>query len=126
MIMSGWILPDSHTVECKTCSITRKHLEVVRTYFSNLKNKDYSCYESVMLEFFKLRTQKKVSDIEEFAIVKLGWIKIVDQPIKVIFYSSESPLEIISELYSNFGYHLIPISQGESIINICVPSEILI
>ncbi len=126
MIMSGWILPDSHAVECKTCSVSRNHLEIVRIYFANLKQKDYSCYESVMLEFFKLRTQKKVSDIEEFAIVKLGWVKIIDQPIKAIFYSSESPLEIISQSYSQFGYHPIPIYHDESIINICVPSEILI
>ena len=126
MIMSGWILPDSHTVECKTCSVSRNHLEVVRTYFANLKKRDYACYESVMLDFFELRAQKKVSDIEEFAIIKLGWIKIIDQPIKAIFYSSQSPLEVLNKSYLRLGYHSIPIFQNENIINICVPSETLI
>jgi len=126
MIMSGWILPDMYHVECKSCSHLKAHTQIVKRYLDNLKEKDFACYSEIMQEFFKLRTRKKVFDLEDFAVLKLGWIKIIDHPIKVVFYSNESPLELLIDRYKNLGYTTISCYEKQSIINICIPSQELI
>ncbi|MBQ8043444.1 MAG: hypothetical protein IJ272_04770 [Clostridia bacterium] len=126
MIMSGWILPDMHNVECKSCSHSKAHAQIVKRYLDNLKQKDYACYKETIQEFFRLRNKKKVLDFEDFAVLKLGWIKIIDQPIKVVFYSNESPIELLIDRYKNLGYTTISSYEKQSIINICIPSQDLI
>jgi len=126
MIISGWILPDMYEVKCDSYSTTNGHKGVVKRYLSKLKNKDYKCYVEIIHDFLKLRTRKKVLDIEDFAVVKLGWIKVINSPIKVIFYSPESPMELLVKRYSNIGYFPIPIDEKQSIINIFIPSKELI
>ena len=126
MIKSGWILPDMYEVECKSCSNVKLHLNIVKNYLDNLKKLDYACYKEVMQTYFKLRNQKKVLDLEDFAVLKLGWIKLIDQPIKVVFYSNESPLELLIARYKNLGYTPISSYEKQTIINICISSEQLI
>ena len=126
MIMSGWILPDVYNVECKSCSQTKAHTQIVKKYLDNLKHKDYYCYKQIMEDFFKLRTQRKIIDLEDFAVIKLGWIKIIDFPIKVVFFSAESPIELLVQRYVKLGYTAISTFDRQSIINVAVPSQELI
>ena len=126
MIMSGWILPDMYGVECISCSHSKAHLQIVNKYLENLKSKDYPCYKEIMNEFFKLRTQRKVIDLEDFAVMKLGWVKIMDHPIKIIFYSPESPIEFLIHRYAKLGYTTISTFDKQSIINIYISSQELI
>ncbi len=126
MIMSGWILPDVYSVECKSCSQAKAHTQIVKRYLDNLKLKDYNCYKEIMQEFFKLRTRRKIIDLEDFAVMKLGWIKVIDFPIKIVFYSPESPIELLIERYKKIGYTTISTFDRQSIINVCIPSQELI
>ena len=126
MIMSGWILPDMHDVECKSCANSKAHTQVVKKYLDSLKVKDYRCYKEIMQEFFKLRTQRKIIDLEDFAVMKLGWIKIIDCPIKIVFYSPESPIELLIQRYRKIGYTTIATFDRQGIINVCIPSQELI
>ena len=89
MIMSGWILPDMYEVKCESCSRVNGHLAIVKQYLAHLKQIDYNTYAEILNQFYRLRTLKKVLDLEDFAVVKLGWIKVLDSPIKIVFYSVE-------------------------------------
>lgn len=126
MITSGWILPDMHQVKCYSYSPTNNHLDVIKKYLSALKAKDFNCYVEIMNEFYKLRARKKVTDLEDFAVVKLGWIKIINLPIKVVFYSPASPMELLIERYKQLNYTAIMLDERLSIIYIPIPSSKLI
>lgn len=126
MIMSGWILPDMYEVKCLSYSSTNGHLEIIKEYLSKLKLKDSKCYSEILHEYYSLRTRKKVLDLEDFAVIKLGWIKIINSPIKVVFYSPESPMELLVCRYSKLGYSLIPIDEKQNIISVFIPSKELI
>lgn len=126
MIMSGWILPDMYNVECMSCSHSKAHLQIVKKYLDNLKHKDYHCYKEIMKDFFKLRTGRKVIDLEDYAVMKLGWVKIIDHPIKIVFYSPESPIELLIHRYRKIGYTAISTFDRQGIINVCIPSQELI
>ncbi len=126
MIMSGWILPDMFEVKCISCDNLCGHKEVVKRYLLKLKERDTERFSEIMKEYFKLRTQKKVLDLEDFAVIKLGWIKVINFPIKIVFYSLESPTEFLVKSYEKIGYSLIPINERASIIYIPIPSQELI
>lgn len=126
MIMSGWILPDMYSVKCNSCSNTKEHTKIIKRYLDNLKHKDYQIYQEIMQEFFKLRTGRKIIDLEDFAVMKLGWIKVIDFPIKIVFYSPESPIELLIERYKKIGYTTISTFDRQSIINVCISSQELI
>lgn len=126
MIMSGWILPDMHNVECKSCSDSKAHSQIVKKYLANLKVRDCRCYEEIICEFYKLRSQRKIIDLEDFAVMKLGWIKVLNNPIKIVFYSPESPIELLINRYRKLGYTTISTFDRQSIINICIASQELI
>lgn len=126
MIMSGWILPDMHEVKCLSYSDSNSHKDVVKNYLLNLKTKDYITYIDILYEYYCMRTRRKVLDLEDFAVIKLGWIKVINSPIKVVFYSPEGPLELLIKHYSKLDYLTIPIDEKQSIINIKIPSKELI
>ena len=126
MIMSGWILPDMYEVKCESCSITNNHLDVIKKYLCTLKSKDFTHYTEIMHEFYKLRARRKITDLEDFAVVKLGWIKVINAPIRVIFYSPESPMELLVARYRKLNYTTIPLDERHSIIHIPIPSNTLI
>ena len=126
MILSGWILPDMYEIKCPSCSAANCHTEVIKKYLNNIKTKDEIIYKEIMHEFYKLRSRKKVLDLEDFAVIKLGWIKILDFPIKIIFYSPESPVEILKNRYSKLGFYTIEMDEKQSMININIPSKELI
>lgn len=126
MIMSGWILPDMYEVKCLSCSHNKEHLRIVETYLYNLKGKDHKCYLEILHEYFKLKSCKKVLDLEDFAVIKLGWIKIINSPIKVVFYSPESPMDLLVKRYTAIGFSSIAMDEKQNIINIYTPSKELI
>lgn len=126
MIMSGWILPDMYEVKCISYSHSKEHFEIVHKYLESLKEKNHTVYHEIMHEYYKLRTRKKILDLEDFAVIKLGWIKVINSPVKVVFYSPESPMELLIKRYSKLGYSTIPIEEKISIYNIFIPSKELI
>ena len=126
MIMSGWILPDLYEVKCLSCSSTNGHLEVVKEYLRNLKKRDHITYQEIMQQYYKARNAKRVLDLEDFAVLKLGWIKVINTPIKVIFYSPESPVELVIKRYEKVGYYPIRMDERQVIISVPIPSNELI
>ena len=126
MIMSGWILPDMYEVKCMSYSHSKEHLEIVQKYLEGLKRKNYTVYSEIMHEYYKLRTRRRIIDLEDFAVIKLGWIKVINSPIKLVFYSPESPMELLIRRYSKLGYTVIPIEEKISVYNVFIPSSELI
>ena len=126
MILSGWILPDMYEIKCPSCSDTNCHVEIIKRYLANIKRKDETTYQQIINDFYRLRARKKVLDLEDFAVIKLGWIKVLNHPIKIIFYSPESPLEILKSRYQKLGYSTIEMDEKQSVINISIPSHMLI
>lgn len=126
MIMSGWILPDMHEVKCESYSSTKAHLRIVKEYLAKLRIRDFNLYSEIMQEFFKLRLRRNVLDLEDFVVIKLGWIKILNCPVKMIFYSPDSPVEFLVKRYLKLGYTPIAVDDNRSIIHINIPSQELI
>lgn len=126
MIMSGWILPDMYEVKCISCAPTNNHLDVLRNYLSSLRARDLYHYTEIMNEFYKLQATRKVSNLEDFAVTKLGWIKVMNAPIRVVFYSPSSPVELLVPRYKKLNYTLIPLDERFSIIHVSIPSHELI
>ena len=126
MIMSGWILPDMYEVQCLSCSTINTHKEALKKYLLNLKKKSFSTYAEIIHEYYKLKAKKQVLDIEDFAVEKLGWIKIINTPVKIVFYSPNSPVEFIVQRYVKLNYHKIDMNQNISIFNVDIPSHELI
>lgn len=126
MITSGWILPDMYEVQCLSCSSSNGHMKIVKDYLSKLKEKDYSNYAEILHEYYRLRARRKVLDLEDFAVMKLGWIKVINTPIRVVFYSPESPLELLINRYAKIGYTPIATDEKQIIINIKISSQELI
>ena len=126
MIMSGWILPDMNEIKCSSCSNSHCHLEIVKKYLANLKRRDETIYKEIMNEFYRLRSCKKVLDLEDFAVIKLGWFKVLNCPIRIVFYSPNSPLEILKCRYNKLGYSTIEMDEKQSVIHIHIPSQELI
>lgn len=126
MIMSGWILPDMNEIQCPSYSNSHCHLEAVKKYLANLKKRDETEYKEIMNEFYRLKARKKVLDLEDFAVIKLGWFKVLNYPIRIVFYSPNSPLEILKCRYNKLGYSTIEMDEKQSIINIHISSQELI
>ena len=126
MITSGWILPDMYEVKCESYSRTNNHLDVIKKYLNALRSKDFGNYAEIMKEFYKLRSRRKVNDLEDFAVIKLGWIKVINAPIRVVFYSPESPMELLISRYQKLSYTTIPLDEKLSIIHITIASRELI
>lgn len=126
MIVSGWVLPDMYEVKCDSCSSFKAHLRIVKDYLAKLRIQDFNLYTEIMQEFFKLRLRRNVLDLEDFVVIKLGWIKVLNYPIKIIFYSPASPIAFLKTDYSKLGYTIIPVDDNRSIIHIDIPSNKLI
>ena len=126
MIMSGWILPDMYEVKCESCSRVNNHLDIIKKYLCALKSRDSIHYTEIMHEFYRLRARRKITDLEDFAVVKLGWIKVINAPIRVVFYSPESPMELLVERYRRLNYTTISLDERFSIIHTSIPSNELI
>ena len=126
MLMSGWILPDLYEVKCKSCSTFNGHIQVVKHYLENLKQKNYKAYDKTMDIFYKLRNEQPYIELDDFAVICLGWIKVNNDPINIIFYSENNELEFYVKKYMNFGYTNIVLKRSRFVFKLNIPSEQLI
>ena len=126
MITSGWILPDIYEIKCKSCSTINGHMEIVSRYLTALKSKDEGLFAKINYELEKMKNSKISIALDDFAVIKLGWIKINDSPIKIIFYTKNNPLEFLTHKYICLGYTLITLEENKPCIDIYIPSKELI
>ena len=91
MILSGWILPDGSEIKCVSNSTLNGHIAVLKKYFNVTNSKDLS---SIALD--------------DYAITKLGWIKVINGYYKYVFYKGEDNYNMIKH-YEEFGYTLVEI-----------------
>lgn len=126
MIMSGWILPDAHEIRCKSCSTINGHISIVQRYLSNLKFRDMSLHNKITDEFVKIVSGNLVIGLDDFAVIKLGWIKVIDRPIRIIFYTKDNPLYFIIQKYENIGFSSVVLEESKPSINVHIPSKELI
>ncbi len=126
MILSGWILPDLYEVKCKSCSTLNGHIEVVKRYLENLKQKNITAYDKIMNEFNQLKLLHTYLSLDDFAVMRLGWIKINNDPINIIFYTEENELEFLVLKYINFGYFPVVLEKNKTVFTLNIPSEQLI
>ena len=101
MIFSGWILPNGDYICCESSSGAKEHIECVSHYLNKLRyenNKEY------------LRVIKEMSDIslDDFAVKKLGWIKVLNEPRRYVFYSRKNNIEYLKS-YEKYGYTLVEV-----------------
>ena len=94
MVLSGWILPDGSEIHCLSCSTLRGHINVIKKYLETNKNKDYDYTIDYQLD--------------DYAVKKMGWIKVINEPYKYVFYSGKDKYDICIH-YEKFGYTIIEI-----------------
>lgn len=126
MITSGWILPDMYEVSCKSCLDSSGHKQIVKQYLEQLKVKNYKLYIDIMILLFNQRKINAYLSIDDFAVSYLGWIKINNFPINMIFYSKNNPLEFLVQKYIDFGYKEVVLEKHSSIFEVPISSNLLI
>ena len=119
MILSGWILPDYKEIRCKSYASNQEHIQIVKNYLDNLKQIEPRIYEAIFSESKKLNIPK--DSLDDIAVKILGWTKVNNEPIKVIFYLSGYLFDNVVIRYINLGYTLIP-SYNAPTIRISNPS----
>lgn len=125
MIMSGWILPDFYEVKCKSCSTFNGHIEVVKRYLDNLKLKDLYLYNKIIDEFHKLKYSPASIGLDDFSVIKLGWMKINNDPINIFFYANKD-LEWLAKKYILLGYSPVILEKKLPLIEVNIPSHKLV
>ena len=126
MIMSGWILPDMHEVKCVSCSTLSGHIQIVKRYLNKLKERDIILYERIMLAFIKSHDLNRCEALDDFAVTNLGWIKILNEPINILFCSKNNELEFMTDKYIKLGYNLVVLENKAPFFEVDIPSKELI
>lgn len=126
MINSGWILPDLYEVKCKSCSTLNGHVEVVKRYLENLKKQDEKSYNKIINAYHKEASSLPSIALDDFAVMQLNWIKINNDPIKIIFYTYNNDLDFIINRYINIGYYPIVLDSNRLCFLVDIPSSKLI
>lgn len=126
MLISGWILPDLYEVKCKSRSTLNEHIEVVKRYLNNLKTKDISIYNKIMQTLDKAKKTHPYLELDDFAVMYLGWIKVNNYPMNIIFYVQQHKLEYIIQKHINFGYVPVVLEKPGSVFTTDIPSHELI
>jgi len=126
MLKSGWILPDMYEISCVSCSTFNGHIEIVKRYLQNLKAKDLISYNKIQNFLRQLQKDKPYLVLDDFAVIYLGWIKINNDPINIIFYTENHQLEFMIEKYRKFGYTLVTIEMSKFFFTLDIPSRELI
>jgi len=126
MLKSGWILPDMYEISCVSCSTFNGHIEIVKRYLQNLKAKDLISYNKIQNFLRQLQKDKPYLGLDDFAVIYLGWIKINNDPINIIFYTENHQLEFMIEKYRKFGYTLVTIEMSKFFFTLDIPSRELI
>lgn len=105
--MSGWILPDYTEIRCKSYANNKEHIQIVEQYLKNLKATEPRIYEEVLKISLNMNPPK--SSLDDIAVNVLGWTKVNNEPIKIIYYLSDSLFENVIIRYINLGYTIVPI-----------------
>lgn len=126
MLISGWILPDLHEVTCKSCSTLNGHIEIVLRYLGNLMVTDEAVYNKVIQTFHDARTVYPHLEVDDFAVMCLGWIKVINYPMKVIFYTRGHKLEFALQKHINWGYTPVILDKIKPYYDVNIPSVKLI
>lgn len=107
MIMSGWILPDYTKVRCRSYANNKEHIQIVEKYLKNIQISEPHIYQEIVTASEKLNIPKDALD--DIAVKVLGWTKVNNEPMKLIFYLSGFLFENIIIRYINLGYTIVPI-----------------
>lgn len=126
MIMSGWILPDLYEVKCLSYSNSSSHTRIIKRYLENLKSKDITIYTKIEQTLESIKKDYPYISLDDFAVQYLGWIKINDSPIRIVFFAENHNLETLVQKYTDFGYTLIPIKSAYTFIQVNIPSSKII
>lgn len=126
MLVSGWILPDLYEVSCKSCSTLNGHIQIVERYLSNLKRKNIATYEKIANMLLKTRLEKPSLNLDDFAVTCLGWIKINNEPMNIVFCTENRKLDFLIQKYIDFGYSLVILERSTYFLHVCIPSKELI
>jgi len=126
MIRTGWILPDFYEVPCRSCSTLNGHIEVVRRYLEALKKKEVKTHEKIIEAYKQERKKFPSLSLDDFAVQKLGWIKLNNEPMNIIFYSDNCDAELTIRRYINIGYYHILLNNSGKQIYVDIPSNKLI
>ena len=123
MILSGWILPDMYEVGCVSLSGSKEHIIIVEKYLSNLKYKDFRTYNTVISKLDDFNHTYNTICLDDFAIIYLGWIKLIYPYPKCIIYSYNEYTSYILNKYDKLGYTKLYISSTTTPVKISIPSK---
>lgn len=126
MMTSGWILPDFREIKCVSCSSLNGHVDIVKRYLDNLKIVDKRTYDKIVQSFYIESSKVPTLGLDDFAVIKLGWVKVNNVPTKVIFFTEDKETEFIINNYLDFGYYPVCLNAIKPIIQIYTPSHKLI
>ena len=126
MILSGWILHDLYEVKCSSCSVINGHVQVVRNYLDKLYFCDKETYSKLMQLLDKLKDDCPFLSLDDFAVMAMGWIKINNRPINMVFYSNYNDLDYIIKRYVKIGYEAVVLQGCSQTIQSNIPSYKLI
>ena len=126
MIRSGWILPDLYEIKCSSCSTLNGHIEVVKRYLNALKERDIKTYNEITSQFYNDSSSFSALGLDDFAVMRLGWIKINNDPVNIIFYTDNTELSFFVKRYVNIGYTSVILTGNKPIITVDIPSKELI
>ena len=126
MILSGWILPDLFEVECRSCSSYYGHIEVLKRYLENLKLQDQFTFNKIIKNFTKLQEIYPYLGLDDFAVKCLGWIKLSNKPIKILFVGKMSPIKHKTRNYEKIGYSIVVLDYTKLCFEVDIPSKELI
>ena len=121
MILSGWILPDLYEIQCASCYSKKRHIQIVKRYLDKLKEKDFSTFEKIT----DLLNEKKhfLSAIDDFAVIYLGWVKLIDLPEPFFFVAENSPLSFMTSRYEKLGYNITVLDSSIPLITPNISSK---
>lgn len=126
MILSGWILPDLFEIKCKSCSVFNGHIEIVKRYLENLKAKDYYLHLKIMTRFKTLQNTYPYIGLDDFAVKCLGWVKINNNPINIVFIAKSNDLSFYTKKYEKLGYEIVYLDADKHFFKVNIESKELI
>lgn len=123
MIFSGWILPDLYEIPCVSCSTNKGHIQIVKSFLENLKKQDSHTFSKIQNKLDELTLTNPYLPLDDFAVVYLGWIKVLNVPCNLIFIASNSPIRFLSARFARLDYNIILLNNDEKIILTNIPSK---
>ena len=121
MILSGWILPDLYEIQCASYYSKKGHIQIVTRYLDALKKHDYDTYQKV---YGLINGNTHIStSLDDFAVMRLGWVKLVDLPEPFLFVAANSPSYFMRSRYEKLGYNIMVLDNTLPLIEPNISSE---